>query len=581
MRNKVNFDTANKSFGEIISNSKKYKVPKYQRDYSWDQEQWDDLWQDIVDIHKSAEKEREEHYMGYLVLQKHAIDEFTVIDGQQRLTTLSIIILAALQILNRSGNESDNNKSDNKSDNEKRLEIIRGRYVSTKSAGSLLENYKLELNRNNDEYYRNELANLTDKPRQRNIKNTERLMVKAKQFYEKAIDNLKFNGEQLGEFIENIISNYLLFTVITVGDDVNAYKVFETLNARGVQLSTPDLLKNYLFSIIDPSYSQIKLIEQYEEKWSITLHNLGGEDFPRFLRTFWNSRNPLVTKTKLFKNIKRQINKDKEASEMLESIKQSSEVYAALRNPEDELWRSITNENNKQLIKECVQVLRTFNIVQPYTILLSAYERLDKKGFARICKYLTSFCIRYHAICNKPAKEVEAFYNKLAIAIHKREMDVFSAKEELKAKVPNDEEFENAFASKTMPTAQSVKKVRYLLIKLEKHINPNSNIELSNSTLTIEHVLPKKGSKNDDYWRSQFGDSLEQNTQRLGNLTLLKESHNRSARANNFKQKKEVYCKSKLEIVKKLMKYKDWNIESLNAYQKFMANKATQIWKLD
>ena len=571
MRNKVNFETANKSFSEIISNGKKHKVPKYQRDYSWEQEQWDDLWQDIVDIHKSTEEEREEHYMGYLVLQKHKIDEFTIIDGQQRLTTLSLIILAALQILKKSSDESD----------KERLEVIRGRYISTKSAGSLLESYKLELNRNNDEYYRNDLANQSDNPRKRKIKNTERLMFKAKQFYEKAITDLKFNGEQLGEFIENIISNYLLFTVITVGDDVNAYKVFETLNARGVQLSTPDLLKNYLFSIIDPNYSQMNLIEQYEEKWSITLDNLGGEDFSRFLRAFWNSRNPLATKTKLFKNIKRQITRNTEASEMLESIKESSEVYAALRNQEDELWRNISNEGNKQLIKECVQVLRTFSIKQPYTILLSAYERLEKRQFARICKYLTSFCIRYHAICNKPAKEVETFYNRLAVGIHKREMNIFSAKEALKNKMPNDEEFENAFASKTMPTAQSVKKVRYLLIKLEKRINPNSNVEVNNSTLTIEHILPKKGSKNDDYWRDQFGDLLEQNTQRLGNITLLKESQNLSAGTDNFQQKKEVYRKSELKIVKKLMEYKDWNIESLNDYQKFMAKQATQIWKLD
>lgn len=564
----LNLETANYSFGNIISNSEKYKVPQYQRDYSWDREQWEDLWQDILDIHKSPDDEREAHYMGYLVLQKHTIDELIVIDGQQRLTTLSIIILAALQILK-------------KSNDEKRLKLIRRKYIRTQSAGSLLKIFKLELNRNNDEYYRNDLVTFIDKPRQRGIKKTERLMLQAKEFYEKKIAALKLDGEKLGELIENIISKYLLFTVVSVGDDVNAYKVFETLNARGVQLSTPDLLKNYLFSIIDPSCSKIELIEQYEEKWSIALDNLGGEKFSSFLRTFWNSRNPLATKTNLFKTIKKEITEEEKASEMLESIKESSEVYAASRNPKDELWRNINNEDSKQLIKECVQVLRTFNIVQPHAILLSAYERLDEKGFARICKYLTSFCIRYHAICNEPAKEVENFYNKLAIAIHKREMDISSAKEELKTKVPNDEEFENAFAFKTMPTAQSVKKVRYLLIKLEKYINPDSNIELSNATLTIEHVLPKKGFKNDDYWRGQFGDLLEQHTQRLGNLTLLKESQNRSASANNFEQKKEVYCKSKLEIVKKLTKYKDWNPEFLTDYQKFMAKKATQIWKLD
>ena len=70
MKNTVNFDTSTKPFSEIIGYGKHYSVPQYQRDYSWGEEQWDELWQDILAIHNQNPEEREEHYMGYLVLQK-------------------------------------------------------------------------------------------------------------------------------------------------------------------------------------------------------------------------------------------------------------------------------------------------------------------------------------------------------------------------------------------------------------------------------------------------------------------------------------------------------------------------------
>lgn len=327
MNNKVNFDTSNKPFSEIIGNGKRYTVPKYQRDYSWDREQWEDLWADVMEINDLPRGEREEHYMGYLVLQRSAIDRFKIIDGQQRMTTLSLLILAALQILKGSDDKND----------EKRLELLKQKFISTQSASSLREEFKLELNRNCDAYYRNDLASLDGSPRKRNLKKTEHLLRKAKEYFERELRSLKVSGEELGALIENIVSNYLLFTVITVGDDVNAYKVFETLNARGVQLSTPDLLKNYIFSIIDPKYEDVELIETQEERWSQILDDLGSEDFATFLRIFWNARNPVATKTRLYKVIKGKISEPSDGIDLLRDLSKASSVYAALRNPEDEL----------------------------------------------------------------------------------------------------------------------------------------------------------------------------------------------------------------------------------------------------
>ena len=90
--------TANKTYRQLMGNGLRYEIPKFQRDYSWETEHWDDLWQDILLVINNLEEE--EHYMGYLVLQTSNNKNFRVIDGQQRITTLSILILAVLKSLN-------------------------------------------------------------------------------------------------------------------------------------------------------------------------------------------------------------------------------------------------------------------------------------------------------------------------------------------------------------------------------------------------------------------------------------------------------------------------------------------------
>lgn len=566
MNNKVNFDTSNKSFSEIIGNGKRYTVPKYQRDYSWDREQWEDLWADILEINDLPKEEREEHYMGYLVLQRSDIDKFKIIDGQQRMTTLSLLILAALQILQESEEEFD----------EKRLELLKHKFISTQSASSLREEFKLELNRNCDAYYRNDLASLTKSPRKRSIKRTEHQLRKAKEYFERELRALKMNGEELGSLIENIVSNYLLFTVITVGDDVNAYKVFETLNARGVQLSTPDLLKNYIFSIIDPRYEDVELIERQEELWSQVLDDLGSEDFSTFLRIFWNSRNTLVTKTRLYKAIKGKTSTPEMGVTLLKDLAESSPIYAALRNHEDELWRDISDSQAKRRIKDCLYMLRTFNIVLPYGILLNARLKLNDCDFGKVCKYVTAFCVRYHVICNRASKDIEQAYSKMAQQIMLFGLNGF--REKLLQFMPIDNDFITHFSDKTLTTTQSMKKAAYLLGTIENSYNTSNQSSLPNPHWTVEHILPKKAHNSEASWRKAFGDLLEQQIHRIGNLTLLSAADNMEVDGKPFDQKKTVFEKSGIKLSEIVARYETWDTATLSDHQKKLALKAAQIW---
>lgn len=167
----MNFNTSNQTYRQLMGNGLIYTVPRFQRDYSWTEEEWDDLWRDIEGVLDPQGEPA--HYMGYLVLQSSDSKSFDVFDGQQRLTTLSILalaVLANLQRLIQEGVDADRNKQ--------REAQLRSSFIGYLDPVTLIPKSKLNLNRNNDPFYQNHLVPLQKLP-QRGLKATEHLMRKA------------------------------------------------------------------------------------------------------------------------------------------------------------------------------------------------------------------------------------------------------------------------------------------------------------------------------------------------------------------------------------------------------------------
>lgn len=307
----TNFNTANQTYRSLIGNGLIYTVPRFQRDYSWTDEEWDDLWTDIQNLFETDGETA--HYMGYLVLQSKDNKKFDIIDGQQRITTLSIIALAVLKNFERliaDGVDPDNNRI--------RQAQLRSTFIGYLDPVTLIAKTKLELNRNNNSYYQSYLVPLQKLPT-RNLKFTERQMRSAFESFEGKIwkeYGSKKDGALLATLLENL-SDKLFFTVITVNDELNAYKVFETLNARGVKLSSTDLLKNYLFSVVHKEGKDERELNYLDERWEVLVGKLGSEKFPNFLRTHWNSRNKMVRSAELFKAIRLKINNTQHVFELV------------------------------------------------------------------------------------------------------------------------------------------------------------------------------------------------------------------------------------------------------------------------
>ncbi len=262
--------------------------------------------------------------MGYLVIQTDNNKTFRVIDGQQRMITLSILILAVLKSLSDLVEQDTDARN-----NQTRIDSLRNSYIGYLDPVSLVPRNKLKLNRNNDDFYRQKLVPLLPLP-QRGLNTSERLMKNCFNWFYERVQRTYLTGEALAGFVDFIVDK-LFFTAITVGDDLNAFRVFETLNARGVQLSSADLLKNYLFSVVDTADPHETEINEMESLWGRVIGKLGSEKFPEFLRVYWNSKNRTVRKNDLFKAIRRSIRTKQEAFSLIRELDVNTDLYVSLK----------------------------------------------------------------------------------------------------------------------------------------------------------------------------------------------------------------------------------------------------------
>jgi Protein of unknown function DUF262/Protein of unknown function (DUF1524) len=551
-------EPTNQTFQELIGNGVKYQVPRFQRDYAWDREQWEDLWSDIETI-----KDEQYHYMGYIVLQRKSQHDYEVIDGQQRLITLSLVVLAAMkniQLLINDGNEAEENKE--------RLGVLTDRYIGSKNPISLKVDSKLSLNRNNSSNFKSICSSL-EAPNKRGQTNTNKLLNKCFKFFEeKKMGN---TGQEIAELIE-CVSSGMVFTKIVVQDDLNAYKVFETLNARGVQLSTPDLLKNYIFSVVTKDNNiPDEELNELDESWSEIVSQLGESNFTDFIRYHHNFQATLVTKKDLFSSVRKLINTPEKAYEYLRSLSQYAPVYASLLNPHDEWWAN--QDVVYRDVKKYLEGFDLFNIKQPLTVLMVAFTQFSGEEFVKLSKYLYILAIRYNVICHLSPNEQENAYNQLAIKIHAKECtrashvknnDIF------RKLYPSDELFFNAFEFHKMPSKRSAKKIRFLLAEIETYLGH----ETDPTKTTLEHVCPYNP---DEDWDNYFGEGINDIQDRLGNVVLLEKDELKRA---SFEDKKRAYLDAHYPLARQVSSYDKWNLQNLNAYQAWLSEQAVETWKV-
>lgn len=558
-------DTKTVNLNDIFGNGKIYRVPQFQRDYSWEQDNWEDLWNDI----ELAAETNNAHYMGSVVLQSTTGKEFLIIDGQQRFTTLTILILAVIDAIQKLAD-----KGIEVTENKERVDILMRQYIGQKDPASLSYSSKLFLNENNDGFFQNRLIGFKAPVNVRRLSDSEKLMWEAYQYFKERIA-LKFknsNGGGFASFLNNVAGELMMFIQITVQDELNAYTVFETLNSRGVELTSTDLLKNFLFSLVAKSETDLK---QIKTQWKKIIDSIGLKEFPNFLRYFLIATRKQITKEYLFKEVKQFVKTGQDVFDLLDHLEFYAYNYVALGNPDDELWR-MEKEN-----RNAINILRSFKVTQWKPLLLVALEKLNNNDFKRLLQSIVSLSYRYNVIAKRQTNEMEKGYSKAAINLYKEQNpNIVAILNDIKFMYVSDEEFKNSFSLKEFNTNNSTDKklARYTLYKLESQETGGSLYDFETDNGTIEHILPESFS---DFYKDEFTEEqFENNVYRLGNLTLLEAAkNNKEAADKGFEEKKPVYATSKFAITKKIID-PHWSPQNIKSRQDQLARLATAIWKI-
>lgn len=364
-------NTSTSTFLELIGNGRLYKVPPYQRDYSWTEEQWEDLWTDIVDL---AERPDDTHYMGALVVEGRSDREFAVIDGQQRIATLSLLALAVigrLLALAEAGIDVH--------DNRQRADALRARFIGEKDPASLVEASKLTLNETDNAFYQDYLVQLRSPLNARGLPKSNRLLWECFSYFKRQVEAWSAatpDGARLARLLSETAGRQLMFIRIAVDDELNAYTVFETLNARGLELSATDLLKNYLFSRLRTAAD----LQALQRRWQALMATVRQERFPEFLRYHLQCELRRVRSQRLFKLVRERVQSGQDVFALLEALERRAEVFAALFDPQHAYW--IDRRDSGLYVRE----LNVLRVRQMTPLVFAAWERLDQGDFARVLK---------------------------------------------------------------------------------------------------------------------------------------------------------------------------------------------------
>jgi uncharacterized protein with ParB-like and HNH nuclease domain len=563
-------ETRTANFGELIGNGKIYKVPPFQRDYSWQKENWEDLWQDILALHTDSNAS---HYMGALVLQNSRESDkvFTIIDGQQRLATLSIVAIAVIEKIRQLVLKEVDPES-----NQARQEILKRTYLGDKDPRSLRYSSKLFLNEINDDFYQSNLINNLRSPRNiRTLKKSNQLLWQSFEYFSGQLEQLQEvvnNGEKLATFLQVSIAQQLLFIQINVEDELNAYTVFEKLNARGIELISTDLLKNYIFSLFQGPDD----LNEAQRQWRRIISTVQMEKFPEFLRYYLSLKNSRVRRERLFKLVREEVENAQKAFDLLDQLEEYSSLFIALGNANDEFWSEYRGDSSN--VRELIRELEMFRVRQAYPALFAAYRKFSPTDFTRLLKLVTVISFRYGVVSSLNPNELEALYNKVAIAITNDQIttprQVFDV---LKPIYVLDEKFQQDFSLFATPTrGQKKKLIRYILYKLE--VDAREKDDVSEDSFSIEHILPENPS---DDWQQDFSDSqMEEMVYRLGNLTPLETAVNRDIGQQRYAIKQPNYLKSAYSLTQQVTA-EEWTPDTIAARQERLAKRAVQIWKVD
>jgi uncharacterized protein with ParB-like and HNH nuclease domain len=539
---------------EILTENKTYIIPPYQRPYSWNPDNAEQL---IDDIYQSYYADDEEYFIGSMICINKGKNVYEVVDGQQRLTTLSLIVeqLKALTEVS------------------KIKEDLQQRLLPVDMFSDEPDIPRLTVREKERPLYQHYILQGDTKYKPEKPTDTESLFIENHNIIGQYLENKTQN--ELKGLVKFILQNVFIVFVQT-GDIASSFRLFNVLNNRGMPLSNADLLKNTLFEAI----SKNKLgSEQVEKAWAdiedvvsvsrldkfLTLHRISEKkDRDRVLQKGYES---------FVSSLKDDFNGD--AVQMSLMLLGSAKNYNKL----------VSNEFESIQLKRKISSLSLLSAeewIPPLMAFLNRMDNVKDLNIDQFDEYVTIFEKVYiHGWMKKQVRS-------------QREMVCYSAFVAINNAHPFEQIIENVLShadnegflsslDKDLyePRPNQVNLIKSILLRLDLEQQDESVIKTYTGRITIEHVLPQK--MGNEYWFERFSDTEHAEwLHKLGNLTLISGSKNSEAQNSEFGKKKNIYeklnSKSSFDITRDLCKTSDWNLQSLLERHEILKKKLIDLW---
>lgn len=541
----------------------KLEVPKYQRDYAWEEKHVVDFYEDIATAIRNSESE---YFIGSIVVKTNAKGRAEVVDGQQRLATTTILINLIKEIF-----ESREDK--------KRAFKIENDYLMSQDLRTEEEVPHFILNQTDREFFTQTIlgaSEKTEKNNQTTQKSSHVRLLKAKSLLRQKINFALQASDNDPNFLIDWIE-YLAHNVrviwVEVPDYSNAFTIFETLNDRGLDLAISDLLKNYLF------HKSGSVIEKTQRNWLSMSSVLEAAESDSivvpYIKYLWSSYHGNVREKDLYKSIKNKIRSKQAASEFASTLARNATLYVAILFSDHHFWSDYSDST-----REAIRTINLLGMVQIRPLLLSILVSFEKKEIEKTISAMVSIITRLIVTGTLSSGVFEKQFSINAMKVRKKEIvSLKDLLDSLKTILPGDNLFEEEFKKFTVSKSSLAK---YLLSTIENHMRNKSGAELVPNTnaaiVNLEHILPKKLSED---WAQISEEEHKMYCRRLGNQTLLNSKKNSKLGNISFQKKKRVYQSSEFIITKQIAdSYDSWTSEEIKDRQNLFAKYAVQCWKL-
>ncbi len=559
-------DANKETIGNIFSVNRFYIIPPFQRRFVWQRENFQKLIEDLWEAFQSG---RNYYFLGSIVLSKTqgAGEAYQIIDGQQRLTTLSLLFVSFIYFIKNKGFEVSNDYLEN---------LRRKIYSPANEVDGIPEDFRIKYEipeaREESEEYKNILRASNINLENINYKNFREALEVFVNFLEENIKD--FNT--LRDCILFLNTKTLIVEIISQEIET-AINIFNVINSRGLPLSNSDLIKSYIYGKIHEEDVKIEFIKKWEELESnFSKERYGQSEFDAllgFIRAYYEPQKP---KESLYKEIERIVNRGDITPENFKDVLVNlADLYESLIKDLDKIDELEIDGDKKNYLKNLIIILREFYPSNEWIAgVLWFYKKYKGDKFFEFMTALERRLYLDWLSGKTPTERLIPIYDVLKkLKEGKNAQDII---ENLIRNIPPKERVEIFLNDENIYSRFQGKLAKYTLLRIEYH-NQSRNILNNTENITIEHIFPQRPN---DAWKRKFGDDWEKYVNKLGNLTLVERRLNSKMSNKPFEEKKKILRKRGREFFlnEEIQKYNDWTKQELENRHKDLTNRVLNIY---